>query len=301
MSTETVPPELDGDRLDLIVSRLAGLSRSRARALVDAGGVQVGGRRGTANERLPAGTRLVIGPAPPARRLEPAPVEFTVRFEDPDLVVVDKPPRLVVHPGAGVSGPTLAAGLLHRYPEIDGVGEEGRWGIVHRLDRDTSGLLVVARTEAAHAGLQSAIAHRQVVRVYRALALGSFELPTGTIDAPIGSDPARPTRRRVDPAGRPARTHYRVVRAWTRPACALLEVRLETGRTHQIRVHLASIGHPVVGDRVYGRPGAVDAPRIFLHASRIELDHPVTAERLVVESPLPDDLAAVVERLEAGV
>jgi 23S rRNA pseudouridine1911/1915/1917 synthase len=301
MSTETVPPDLDGSRLDLIVARLAGMSRSGARALVDAGGVEVGGRPGTANERIPAGTRLVIGPAPPARRLEPVPVEFGVRFEDPDLVVVDKPPGLVVHPGAGTTAPTLAAGLLHRYPEIEGVGEEGRWGIVHRLDRGTSGLLVVARTEPAHAHLRAAIARREVVRVYRTLALGSFDLPTGTIDAPIGSDPVHPTRRKVDPSGRPARTHYRVEQAWTAPSCALLEVRLETGRTHQIRVHLASIGRPVVGDRVYGRPGPVEAPRIFLHASRIELDHPITGERVVVESPLPDDLAVVVERLDAGV
>lgn len=291
----TVPPELDGERLDKAVAVLAGVSRAEARALLDAGAVTVEGRRAPARERVRAGQEVEIASVEPRPVLVPEPLPLVVVFEDGDLVVVDKPPGVVVHPGAGAREGTLAARLLARYPEIEGVGEEGRWGIVHRLDRDTSGLLAVARTADAHEALTAALRRREVRRRYLALVAGVLDAPTGTIDAPLGPDPARPTRRRVTPTGKPARTHYREVSRW--PAASLLEVTLETGRTHQIRVHLSAVGHPVVGDPVYGRPGAVSSPRIFLHASRLELAHPRTGEPLVFESPLPADLAAVLAGL----
>jgi 23S rRNA pseudouridine1911/1915/1917 synthase len=173
------------------------------------------------------------------------------------------------------------------------VGAEDRWGIVHRLDRDTSGLLVVALDYEAYEGLRDAMRRHAVVRTYLALVAGSPAMPTGTVDAPIGRDPGRPTRMRVVPEGRSARTHYRVVTEFD--GTTLLEVTLETGRTHQIRVHLASIGLPVVGDGVYGT--ASRAPRVFLHAAALAFDHPVTGERLEVESPLPEDLVRVLEEL----
>lgn len=292
-----VPPELDGERLDLIVARLGGVSRGRARALVDAGEVLVEGRSVEARERLSEGTVLEIGEIEDDTGLEPSPADFEVRYQDPHLLVVDKPPGLVVHPGAGTMSSTLASGLLHRYPEIEGIGDENRWGIVHRLDRDTSGLLLVALTQPAFDGLRQALSRRQIHRRYLALVLGVFSVPTGTIDAPIATDPARPTRRRVDALGRPARTHYRVIDSWDPPGVSLLDVTLETGRTHQIRVHVASIEHPVAGDRAYGRPGPVDPPRIFLHAARLSFEHPITREVMEVESPLPPDLQAVLDRL----
>jgi 23S rRNA pseudouridine1911/1915/1917 synthase len=209
------------------------------------------------------------------------------------VAVVDKPFGVVTHPGAGETGPTLAAGVLHRWPAVRGVGEADRWGIVHRLDRDTSGLLVIALDAAAESGLRQAIREHRVVREYLALVHGAPATPTGTIDAPIARDPTRPTRMRLDPTGRPAVTHYRVERSFA--AFTLLRVTLETGRTHQIRVHLAAIGLPVAGDRVYGR--VAGAPRLFLHAARLELDHPVTGVRVVANSPLPSDLAAVLATL----
>ena len=220
------------------------------------------------------------------------PVPITVRYEDADIAVVDKPPGLVVHPGAGVKTGTLAAGLLARWPELEGVGDRGRWGIVHRLDRDTSGLLVVAKNEAALRDLRRQLADRRLEREYEALAHGLFELPTGTVDAPIGRDPSRPTRMAVTSTGRQARTHYSVVDAWAEPPLSRMIVRLETGRTHQIRVHLAAIGHPLVGDASYGRPGppGCDPGRVWLHARRVKLDHPRSGGVIEVWSPLPTDL-----------
>jgi len=295
--TRLVPAELAGERLDKAVAVLAGVSRAEARALVDAGSVLLGGRPAAARERVAAGDEIDIGESAAPEILVAEDVPVVVVFEDADLLVVDKPPGMVVHPGAGTRSGTLAAGLLARFPDLAGVGEEGRWGIVHRLDRDTSGLLVVARTAAAYGALTAALRRRDIHRRYLALVAGTFDAPTGTIDAPLGPDPARPTRRKVTPTGKPARTHYRQLSRWDRVDVSLLEVTLETGRTHQIRVHLAAIGHPLVGDRVYGRPGSVASPRIFLHAARLELPHPGMGEVLVVESPLPADLAAVLAGL----
>lgn len=293
-----VPEDLDGERVDKVISVLLGTSRARARELVERG-ARVEGSPARPSDRVRTGA-VIETPAPaPAGELIPEPVGFDVIHEDDDLIVVSKPPGVVVHPGAGRAEGTLAAGLLHRYPELAGVGPPGRSGLVHRLDRDTSGVLLVARSGEAYRRLSSALARRRVGRVYQALAHGRFATPTGAIDAPVARDPSRPTRRTVAPGGRPARTHYRVDRYFPDYDLTLLELRLETGRTHQIRVHLSSIGHPVVGDRVYsGLDTRLDVPRIFLHARRVELDHPRTGERVAYESPLPDDLARVLRRLE---
>jgi 23S rRNA pseudouridine1911/1915/1917 synthase len=222
-------------------------------------------------------------------------VVFTVVHEDEQIIVIDKPAGLVVHPGAGNLDGTLVNGLLARYPEIAGVGEMHRPGIVHRLDVGTSGLMVVARTELAYHSLVDALASREVGRVYRALVWGHLDNPVGVIDAPIGRDHRDPMRMSVVVDGKPARTRYRVLTPVRTPAAvSTLECRLETGRTHQIRVHLSAIGHPVVGDGQYGGiRSAIDSPRPFLHAAGLELVHPATRESLHFASPLPADLAAV--------
>lgn len=297
--TRPVPEDLDGERVDRIVAVLGDMSRSAARALVEAGEVAVDGTSVTSPRlRLNEGRSVTFPDALPLPEMEPEPVEFGIAHEDSDLLVVDKPAGLVVHPGAGQREGTLAAGILHRHPEVEGVGDPGRWGLVHRLDRDTSGLMVVALTEAAYSDLRQQVASRSIQREYLALVDGSFPVPTGTIDAPISRDPARPTRRRVDPEGRPARTHYEVEQGFPEARMTLLRVRLETGRTHQIRVHLAAIDHPLAGDRVY-RPGPdrVPTPRVFLHACRLAFTHPVSGEPLAFESPLPDHLAQALEGL----
>jgi len=287
----TVGDELSGERADKIVAVLAGVSRGVARSLIDSGSVHVGGELVAPKDRLEAGMEMSIE-LPEIEVLQAEDIPFEVRYEDADVAVIDKPAGIVVHPGTGVQGGTLAGGLLFRWPHIRGVGQENRWGIVHRLDRDTSGLLVVALTEVAYQALTAAIASRQVSRTYLALVQGGFELPAGTIDAPIGRDPRRPTRQVVRREGRPARTHYRRLAGWSDPDVSLLEVQLETGRTHQIRVHLESIGHPVLGDAVYGKhnPAMPDVARIWLHAAALSFTHPIAGVTLDVTSPIPDDL-----------
>jgi 23S rRNA pseudouridine1911/1915/1917 synthase len=230
-----------------------------------------------------------------------ASVPVDVVYEDADVLVVDKPPGLVVHPGAGQEEGTLVNGLLAVHPEVVMVGDAHRPGIVHRLDRDTSGLLVVGLTAAAYTALVAALGDRRVERRYSALVWGVPEAPRGVIDAPIGRSPRHPTRQAVVAGGRPARTRYEVRARYDRPAeLALLRCHLETGRTHQIRVHLASIGHPVVGDRDYGGVrAALTVPRMFLHAEHLAFDHPVTGEALAFDAPLPADLAAVLTGLDS--
>ncbi|MPZ52826.1 MAG: RluA family pseudouridine synthase [Acidimicrobiia bacterium] len=289
-STKKVPPILDGERLDRVVAVLAGVSRSQARTLVDAEGVLVDGEVGTASQRVRSGCELTI-PSPSVESvLEPEDVPFEVRHEDEHIIVVDKPPGVVTHPGAGNRTGTLAGGLLHRFPEIEGVGQRDRWGLVHRLDRDTSGLLLVARTSESYLHLVDAMRQRRISRRYLALVAGRLELPTGMIEAPIARDPRQPTRMRVDAEGKDAVTHYEEVR--TVDDDTMVEVALETGRTHQIRVHMAAIDHPVIGDRVYGSGSTVRGmTRLFLHAHHLGLDHPMWDERLEIDSPLPGDLA----------
>ena len=301
---EIVGSALDGLRLDRAVALVADVSRSVAARLVATGGVRLNGAVVTSGTRRVAeGESLAVHidlPDDPQPAADPDVVFGTV-FEDPDLIVVDKPAGLVVHPGAGHDSRTLVHGLLARYPDIAGVGDPHRPGIVHRLDRGTSGLLVVARTERAHHLLVEQMRAHQPERVYCALVGGHPEAPSGLIDAPIGRSSRNPQRMTLTERGRPARTRYTVERRYAQPACvALLECQLETGRTHQIRVHLRAIGHPVIGDPTYGPRRADDIfglSRPFLHARSLSFSHPVSGRTVRAESPLPHDLAAVLASL----
>ncbi len=297
-----VPAALDGERLDRAVALLTGWPRVAVQTLVDDGSVLVDGRALAKSHRLREGAviELLAEPeadAPP----DPDPaVDVDVRFVDDDVIVVSKPADLVVHPGAGHAGGTLVNGLLARFPDIACVGDPMRPGIVHRLDRDTSGLLVAARSQRAYDALVAALAAHEVERRYLALVWGRLASPRGLIDAPIGRSESRRTRMAVREAGKPARTEYEVRAVYDDPVCSLLECRLETGRTHQIRVHLAAIGHPVVGDGTYG--GARDQLAInrpFLHAAMLALAHPVTGAPLRFDEPLPMELQSVLDRLSA--
>ncbi len=300
---EQIPAALDGERVDRVVSLVTGCSRSEAAALVAAGAVRIdGGVVSAGRQRVVAGQSIDVDLRELPVQSLPGPdpsVPVNVVHEDADVLVVDKPPGLVVHPGAGQEQGTLVNGLLARHPALATVGEAHRPGIVHRLDRDTSGLLVVALTPAAYTGLVAALGERRVERRYTALVWGVPEAPRGVIDAPIGRSPRQPTRQAVVAGGRPARTRYEVRTSYDRPAdLALLGCELETGRTHQIRVHLASIGHPVVGDRDYGGVrDAIAVPRMFLHAEHLAFDHPVTGQALAFDTPLPPDLAGVLAGL----
>jgi 23S rRNA pseudouridine1911/1915/1917 synthase len=295
-----VAAALDGERIDRAVALLTGLSRAQVTDLVAAGAVSVDGRPVlTRSVRVRTGQGLTVacedtgtasGPQP-----DPSIAVHTV-YEDPDLLVIDKPAGLVVHPGSGTPAGTLVNGLLARYPELVGVGEDpARPGIVHRLDRGTSGLLVVARSPEAFGSLVDMLAAHEVERRYEALVWGEVAEGSGVIDAPLGRSAHDPTRRALRHDGKQARTQYRVLERFTEPVeLTLLECRLETGRTHQIRVHLQAIGHAVVGDATYGgaRPHVV-LDRPFLHAAALAFDHPLTGEPLRFTSPLPADLAAV--------
>jgi 23S rRNA pseudouridine1911/1915/1917 synthase len=294
---ETIPAALAGERIDRVVALLGDLSRSAVAGLIQAGDVRldddvvhVASRRVSTGEALAVTLPDDVDPSP-----APDPtIDVTIRFEDEHVVVVDKDAGLVVHPGAGNVDGTLVNALVHRYPEISDVGEVHRPGVVHRLDRGTSGLLVVARTPEAYVELVRQLSAHEPRRIYTALAWGHLESDSGTIDAPVGRSPRRPTRMAVSEQGRRAVTHYRVDSRYTSPRdTSLLTCRLETGRTHQIRVHLRAIGHPVVGDRDYdgGRPG-LDPGRPFLHAGELRFVHPISGDPIEVTSPLPPDLVA---------
>lgn len=293
--TVAVPAEAAGERLDRFLATVEEIgSRAEAERLLGEGHVLVDGRARSKSFRLASGELLEIElPPPRASHLEPEELDLHVAYEDEHLLVVDKPPGLVVHPSPGHARGTVVHGLLGR--GIAGGGEAERPGIVHRLDRDTSGLLVVARNADTHRRLQRQIRRRELVREYAALVRGRPRSWHGRIEAPIGRDRRDPTRVSLDTdAPRPAITHFEVVELL--PEHALLRVRLETGRTHQIRVHLAAIDLPVSGDPVYGRAGDLGLRRQFLHASRLAFPHPVTGARVEVESPLPADLSEALER-----
>lgn len=292
-----VPADLDGHRLDKALAEILGVSRAVSKLLVEAG-VSIDEKPARANTKVSAGA-LISTPLPPEREtLQPERIDLEILFEDDDLVVVNKPPGMVVHPGAGQLSGTLAAGLLHKYPDIEGVGAEGRWGLIHRLDKATSGAVVVARNKKSYGTLTAALRSREIKREYIALVSGVMKPPTGTIDAPIGRDDGQPTRRAVTPDGKKARTHYQVRQNFELADVALVDIQLETGRTHQIRVHFAAIGHPVIGDRVYATgPSPVASPRMFLHAGRVTFGHPRTGEQIVVDALLPPDLQGVVDAL----
>jgi len=300
---EVIPAALAGERIDRVVALVTGLSRVEATALVAAGEVQVNGRAITAKaHRLAEGDEVALSWVTVDTSIElvaDASVAFTVVHEDDDVLVIDKPAGLVVHPGAGNTGGTLVHGLLARYPAIADVGDPLRPGIVHRLDKETSGLMMVARSTAAYDGLVEALTAREVDRRYLALVWGSFDVPTGLIDAPIGRSMKDPTRMSVSERGREALTNYAVREAYTEPVpLSLVECKLETGRTHQIRVHMQAIGHPVVGDGRYrGDRQSFPMPRMFLHAAQLGFEHPVTGEALSFETKLPPDLQSALDRL----
>jgi 23S rRNA pseudouridine1911/1915/1917 synthase len=284
-------PEAAGARLDAYLAGPLG-SRSRAQRLIERGAVLVDGAPAPKRLRLAGGEAIRVDEAAGAPAEAPAePAPFGVAFEDEHLLVVDKPAGVVVHPARGHPHGTLAQALAGRA----GGGEEGRAGIVHRLDRDTSGLLVVAKSEAVHRALRALLARRAITREYLALVEGRPPARTGTIDAPIGRDRRRRTRISTDTdEPRAAVTHFAIERAL--PSTTLLRVRLETGRTHQIRVHLQAIGHPVCGDAEYGTAGLLGLDRQFLHAARLTFAHPVTGEAVEATSPLPADLRGALER-----
>ncbi|HUF99809.1 MAG TPA: RluA family pseudouridine synthase [Ilumatobacter sp.] len=294
---EEVPAALAGERIDRIVAFMLDVSRTVAQAVIAAGGVIVDGEPAASGKvRLVAGQSIAAatGAIPVEQPPGPEPdVSFRVVYEDDAIIVIDKPAGLVVHPGAGNRSGTLANGLLARYPEIASVGEMVRPGIVHRLDAGSSGLLVVARTQDAADALIEQFSSHHPMREYQALVWGHPAAPHGVIDAPVGRSRRDPLKMAVVADGRWARTEYRVVRLFDSPAeLALLDCQLETGRTHQIRVHLSSINHPLVGDPAYGqRRPKLQLERPFLHAAKLAFIHPVTGERVQFESPLPADLA----------
>lgn len=307
-----IPEALRGERLDRALALLTGLSRSEVNDLIDAGQVRLGSRPVTARSRRlqPGEEVVVVGGTARAPRDGPvaqAEVVFEVVWSDSDVVVVDKPAGLVVHPGSGNSQGTLVNGLLARFPDMadsfSGTGEPERPGVVHRLDKGTSGLLVFARNPGALARLQQQMADRSARREYVALVAGDLDSDSGLIDAPLGRSTHDPVRMQVRAGGRRARTGYEVLERFDSPApCCLVRCRLETGRTHQIRVHFASIGHSVIGDDRYGserRVGWEPLPRgrQFLHAALLSFDHPSTGERLTFESQLPGDLSSVLSDL----
>ncbi len=295
-----VPPEAAGERLDRFLAACEGVgSRAEAERLLGAGAVLVDGAAKAKSHRLAGGEELEL--EVPERRetaLEPEPVAgLRVAYEDDHLLVVDKPAGVVVHPSAGHAHGTVVHGLLAR--DIEGGEEPERPGIVHRLDRDTSGLLVVARSDEAHRRLQGLLRRRRLVREYLALVRGRPLSRTGRIEAPIGRDRHDPTRHSLDTGTpREAATTFEVLELL--PLHAHLRVGLETGRTHQIRVHLAAIDLPVSGDPTYGVAGDVGLSRQFLHAARLAFPHPFTGEEVDVESPLPPDLAVALDMARSG-
>jgi 23S rRNA pseudouridine1911/1915/1917 synthase len=300
-----VPDDAGPGRVDRFVADLSGLSRSFVQKLTAEGRLTVGGEAVKANALVGPGDRLELD-VPPVAPLQVAaePIPLTVVYEDDDLLIVDKPAGLVVHPSAGHAGGTLVNALLGRAgaEAYGGIAGVRRPGIVHRLDRDTSGLLMVAKHDAAQASLMAQLKARRVKKTYLALVQGNVAAAVGRIEAPIGRDARHRTRMAVVPDGRPATTGYRVRERFT--GWTLLELDLVSGRTHQIRVHLEAIGHPVAGDPVYGtgtsRRGPDGLARLFLHAWRLELVSP-TGDRLIrAEAPLPPELESVLESLRAA-
>lgn len=296
----TVGPELAGERLDRHVAARLGAARNQVQRWIEDGLVQVNGREAKPSTALSAGDLVECHPPEPKEdRVVPEPGDLNVLYEDQGLVVIDKPAGLTVHPGAGRSTGTLAHYLLDRYPEMAGVGGPGRPGIVHRLDQGTSGVLVVARTAESYTRLARAFAAREVGKHYLGVAYGTPSPASGVIEAPIGRHPQRRKEMAVRPGGRPSRTGYRTGAA--KAGISLLGMDLATGRTHQIRVHLKHIGHPLVGDPVYGEarwkalPRPVQAPlrdfpRPALHAWRLAFQHPETGAPLKFEAPIPEDM-----------
>ncbi len=301
-----VPDGLAGERVDAAISRLLGLSRTRAAELAAAGGVRLDGRAvGKSDRLLPGGWLEVEIPDAPVAVAEVAPEPvpgMRIGHDDDDVVVVDKPVGVAAHPSPGWTGPTVVGALAAAGYRISTSGAAERQGVVHRLDVGTSGLMVVAKSEHAYTVLKRAFKERTVDKVYHALVQGHPEPTTGTIDAPIGRHPGADYKFAVVADGKPSVTHYEVLEML--PAASLVEVHLETGRTHQIRVHFAALRHPCVGDLTYGADPTLAArtgvQRQWLHAVRLGFEHPATGRWLEVASEYPADLAAALEVLRDG-
>lgn len=296
----TVEPGQKGQRLDVFLAAALGpdLSRSCLKQLIESNKVQVVGKRARAGLKLSGGEEIIVNvPLAEPLKLVPEDWPLAVVYEDEYLLVIDKPAGIVVHPAPGHCRGTLVNALLaHCGDQLSGIGERLRPGIVHRLDKDTSGLLVVAKTEIAHHGLTAALKARTVKRGYLCLAHGRIKPDQGIVDAPIGRHPKMRLKMAVVPGGRPARTYFTVLERVGN--YSYLEATLDTGRTHQIRVHLAFINHPVVGDPLYGhRQGNLGLTRQFLHAAKLSFTHPVTGEQLEFTSPLPEELTSALSRL----
>jgi 23S rRNA pseudouridine1911/1915/1917 synthase len=299
-----VPEGLDGERLDAALARMFGLSRTQAADLIGNGLVQVGGRQAAKSDRVPAGEWLdvTLPPPPAAAAARPEPVPgLNVIFEDADIVVVDKPAGVAAHPTPGWQGPTVLQGLLSAGHTVATSGAAERQGIVHRLDAATTGVMVVAKSERAYSVLKQAFRDRKVDKRYHALVQGHPDPLRGTIDAPIGRHPSGDGRFAVVAGGRPSVTHYDTLEAFR--AASLLDVGLETGRTHQIRVHMAAVRHPCAGDRLYGADPVLAArlglTRQWLHAVSLGFAHPADGRRVEFASSYPADLAHALEVLAA--
>jgi 23S rRNA pseudouridine1911/1915/1917 synthase len=322
--TFVAPPEAAGQRIDhFLADRLAPVSRSRVQLLIDEGNVLLNGDCPKPSYKLRGGEQIVLtgDPHPAPLKAKPEDIPLDVVYEDADLAVVNKPAGMMVHEGSGASDDarsrgTLVNALMHRFHALSSTGGDLRPGIVHRLDKETSGLIVVAKNDTAHLALARLFSSRQIRKTYMALVQGSVERATGTINAPIGRDRIRRTRMttRATENARSAVSHYEVIRHLSTRfgTFTLVRVRIETGRTHQIRVHMASIGHPVVGDTLYGGAGSLSERaaggnpkpeklrlgRNFLHAAQLEFAHPVTAKALRLEAPLPQELMGFLDRIE---
>lgn len=302
-----VPDGLAGERVDAALSRMLGLSRTRAAEIAAAGGVRVDGRSVGKSDRLVAGGWLEVEipdpQGPPGLTVVPEPVPgMRIVHDDDEVVVVDKPVGVAAHPSPGWTGPTVVGALAAAGYRIATSGAAERQGVVHRLDVGTSGLMVVAKSERAYTVLKRAFKERTVEKVYHALVQGHPEPTTGTIDAPIGRHPSADWKFAVVADGKPSVTHYEVLEML--PSASLVEVHLETGRTHQIRVHFAALRHPCVGDLTYGADPTLAArtglSRQWLHAVRLGFEHPATGDWLELASTYPDDLAHALETLGAG-
>ena len=294
--TRSFEVDADGERLDrLLAAKSADLSRARLQQLISDGMATVDGATAKPSARLKAGQRVdVVVPSPAPSDVAPQRIPLDIVHEDRDLLVVDKPAGLAVHPAPGQPDGTLVNAVLAIRPDIEGVGGTIRPGIVHRLDKDTSGLIVVAKNGRAHAELARQFKDREVTKGYLVLVQGAVHPPEAVIEAPIGRHPTARKRMAVVTNGRPAATQYRVVERFRRHT--LVEAAPETGRTHQIRVHMASVGHPVAGDRTYGRPHP-GLDRQFLHANRLGFKLPTSGEYLELRSDLPEDLRKAIESL----
>lgn len=306
MRSIPVPEGLDGERLDVALTRMLGLSRSRAADLITDAAVLVDGRPAAKSERVLAGSMLTVDLREPAAAVpvvaEPVP-GMRVLYDDDDVVVVDKPVGVAAHPSPGWTGPTVVGGLAAAGYRISTSGASERQGIVHRLDVGTSGVMAVAKSEEAYTSLKRQFKERTVDKVYHAVVQGHCDPLSGTVDAPIGRHPQHDYRWAVVRDGKPSVTHYDTLEAF--PHASLLEIHLETGRTHQIRVHMSALRHPCAGDLTYGADPdlarRLGLTRQWLHARSLSFDHPRTGERVTVASEYPEDLATALARLRDGV